>query len=213
MSAISSPSDPKNAPSPDGRQPGAPDDDAEPVATSQGREAHAPEFRPYRRFVTLTALVAIFSGSVYLLFSAGMTIYRQRHAIPSADPIGRELTPEALRSCLEELSDVNVALEKHLEKSHYLLGGYDPEEAQRWASEGDIWRNQWRVLGERCRLDRPAPAPVPPQFEEMQAAHRELGDTAQVYTRELLRFVREQAPRLDRLRVRINRIAERLAPP
>jgi hypothetical protein len=175
-------------------------------------DARPAEFRPYRRFVSLVALTIIFVGVSYLILSVAVTIYRQRHAIKAATPIA-VLTKDEMSGCLHEMADVTVALEKHLEKSHYLLGGYDPAEAQRWADEGDIWRNQWRVLGERCRFGQPVPAPAPPQFDELSAAYKELGDTAAVYTKELLRFVREQAPRLDRLRSRITRIGERLAAP
>jgi hypothetical protein len=105
---------------------------------------------------------------------------------------------------------VTEGLQKHLEKSHYLLGGYDQAEAQRWASEGDFWRNQWKALGVRCRLNRPAPARSGKELDEMVGAYRELDDTALVYTKELLRFGREQGPRLDRIRTRIDRIGKRL---
>ena len=149
----------------------------------------------------------------YLILSVAVTIYRQRHAIHSSAPIGVALGRSELRGCAQELSDVSVALDKHLEKSHYLLSGYDQQDAQRWASEGDIWRNRWKVLGERCRFGQAMPTPPPPEFEELGAAHRELASTAAQYTKELLRFTREQAPRLDRLRSRINRIEERLAKP
>ena len=171
-----------------------------------------PEFRPYRRFVSLVVMTIIFVGVSYLLFSVAVPIYRQRHTIRTGTPIST-LTASDLPGCWQELSDVTVALEKHLENSHYLLGAYDPDEVQRWAAEGDIWRNQWRVLGERCRFGKPVPPPVPPQFEDLGAAYRELGDTATIYTQELLRFVREQVPRLDRLRGRINHIGERLSAP
>jgi hypothetical protein len=188
-----------------------------PQAESEAQPGQAPdarpaEFRPYRRFVSLVALTIIFVGVSYLIISVAVTIYRQRHTIQAATPIA-VLTRDELSGCLHEMSDVTVALEKHLEKSHYLLGGYDQDEAQRWAREGDIWRNQWKVLGERCRFGHPLPSPAPPEFDELSAAYKELGDTATVYTKELLRFVREQAPRLDRLRSRITRIGERLAAP
>jgi hypothetical protein len=177
-----------------------------------GPDARPAEFRSYRRFVSLVALTIIFVGVSYLIISVAVTIYRQRHSIQSATPIA-VLTRDELSGCLQQLSDVTVALEKHLENSHYLLGGYDQEEAQRWAGEGDIWRNQWRVLGERCRFGRPLPTPAPREYDELDSAYKELGDTASVYTKELLRFVREQAPRLDRLRSRITKIGERLAAP
>jgi hypothetical protein len=112
--------------------------------------------------------------------------------------------------CWQELSDVTEALQKHLEKSHYLLGGYDPAEVQRWANEGAFWRNQWKVLGARCRLDRPAPARSGKELDEMVTAYRELDETRAIYTKELLRFGREQAPRLDRIRARLDRIGRRL---
>jgi hypothetical protein len=175
-------------------------------------DARPAEFRPYRRFVTLVALTIIFTGVSYLILSVAVTIYRQRHSISAATPIAM-LSREELSGCLQELSDVTVALEKHLEKAHYLLGGYEQEEAQRWAGEGDIWRNQWRVLGERCRFGRPVPTPPPREYDELDAAYKDLGDTATVYTKELLRFVKDQAPRLDRLRSRLTKIGERLAAP
>ena len=84
------------------------------------------------------------------------------------------------------------------------------QEAQRWANEGAFWRNQWKVLGARCGLDRPAPARSGKELDEMVTAYRELDETRAVYTKELLRFGREQAPRLDRVRARINRIGKRL---
>lgn len=168
------------------------------------------EFRPYRRFVALLALGIIFVGSSYLLISVGVTIYRQRHAVPSGTPVSASISPAELRGCLQEMSDVAESLQKHLEKSHYLLGGYDQGEAQRWAGEGAYWRNQWRALGARCHLDRPAPAGSPKPLDEMVGAYRDLEETAAVYTKELLRFGREQAPRLDRVRHRINRIGKRL---
>ncbi len=207
MSAISPQSEP-------GQTPANP---ASPVAASEGADGastpHPPEFRRYRRFVNTVALVFIFLSAGYLLLSVTVTIYRQRTAGPAVTPINVALTKQELAGCWQELHDVTVALEKYLEKSHYLLGVYDQVETQRWANEGEIWRNQWRALGERCRFDTRPRAPVPPEFDDLQAAHRELGDTATIYTKELLRFGREQAPRLDRLRSRINNIGKRLAPP
>ena len=215
MSAISSHSDsePGTVPEPissSAASPGAPQpprdsDDAPPPRPA--------EFRPYRRFVSLLALTIIFIGVSYLLVSVAVTIYRQRHTVTAETPIGVSLSRDEVTGCWQELSDINVALEKHLEKSHYLLSGYDQEEAQRWASEGDIWRNRWKGLGERCRFGHPVRTPTPPEFDELGAAYREMADTAALYTKELLRFGREQAPRLDRLRSRINRIEERLAKP
>jgi hypothetical protein len=177
---------------------------------SPSAAATAQEFRPYRRFVSLVALGVIIVGGGYLMVSVGLTIYRQRNAVQTGDPVSAQLSLRELLGCWQELSDVTDALQKHLEKSHYLLGGYDQAEAQRWASEGAFWRNQWKALGDRCRLDRPVLARGGKELDEMVGAYRELEDTASVYTKELLRFGREQAPRLDRIRVRINRIGKRL---
>ena len=97
---------------------------------------------------------------------------------PQRAPGQRPAEPARAAGCWQELSDVTESLQKHLEKSHYLLGGYDQAEAQRWASEGAFWRNQWKVLGERCRLDRPAPARGGKELDEMVGAYRELDETA-----------------------------------
>ena len=218
MSAISSHPEPGKAPdqrtssasSAGGHASQPPRDDEDLAADAV---AAAREFRPYRRFVSLVVLTGIFLGVGYLIMSVAVTIYRQRHAVRISDPIDAALGRQELLGCARELDDVNVALEKHLEQSHYLLSGYDQEEAQRWASEGDIWRNRWKALGERCRFGHPVRTPTPPEFDELGAAYREMADTAALYTKELLRFGREQAPRLDRLRSRINRIEERLAKP
>jgi hypothetical protein len=120
------------------------------------------------------------------------------------------MTRAELRGCWQELSDVSHALEKHLENYHQLLGGYEPDEAQRWGDEGAYWRNQSKVLGERCRFQSGVVTGTPKEMEEMISAFRELRDTEAIYTKELLHFGREQAPRLDRVRERIRRIGQRL---
>jgi hypothetical protein len=183
-----------------------PSESAPPAAPDRAGQ----EFRPYRRFVSLLALGIIFVGSSYLLISVGVTIYRQRHAVASGTPVSAPMSVADLRSCQQELTDVAQSLQKHLEKSHYLMGGYDQVEAQRWSGEGTYWRNQWKVLGARCHLDRPAPAGAPKVLDEMVGAYRDLEETAVLYTKELLRFGREQGPRLDRVRIRIDRIGKRL---
>jgi hypothetical protein len=106
---------------------------------------------------------------------------------------------------------VTEALQKHLEKFHLLLGGYDSDEAQRWGNEGAFWRNQWTALGQRCRFGGGAVTPRRKDLEEMIAVYQELAATERDYSRELLRFGRDQAPRLDRVRERVKLIGERLA--
>jgi hypothetical protein len=213
LSAISPQSGPGQTPEQRTSPAAAPEGLDPAVAGGPDAVAAAREFRPYRRFVYLVAMTVIFVGVGYLLMSVAVTIYRQRHTLRATDPIDPALDRGELLGCARELSDVSVALQKHLEQSHYLLSGYDQVEAQRWASEGDIWRNRMKVLGERCRFGHPVRTPTPPEFDELGAAYREMADTEKVYTKELLRFGKEQAPRLDRLNSRINRIEERLAKP
>jgi hypothetical protein len=156
------------------------------------------------------ALTFIFLGVAYLLVSVSVSIYRQRHAVAVGTPLQAPMSRGELLSCWQELTDVTEALAKHLEKSHYLLGGYDQAEAQRWAGEGEYWRRQWRALGARCHLDRAAAPEGPKALEEMSGAYRDLGETYTLYTKDLLSFSKEQAPRLDRVRKRITRIGRRL---
>jgi len=126
------------------------------------------------------------------------------------DPISTLRTADEIRGCFEELRDVSVALEKHLEHAYHLLGGYDSEQAQRWSDEGEVWRKRWRLLGERCRLAERPSGPPRKEFEAMAAAHEELGSVQMIYSRELLRFGSELAPRLDRINKRVDRIGEEL---
>jgi hypothetical protein len=160
--------------------------------------------------VSALALGLISVGSGYLLLSVGISIYRQRHAVPQGDPVSARITAAELSGCWKELSDVSEALRKHLERSHYLLDGYDPNQAQEWSNQGAVWLNQWKLLGKRCRFGAGAPAATPKEMEEMTSAYRELEDTFKVYRREILRFGGEQVPRLDRIRKRIERIGQRL---
>ncbi len=155
-------------------------------------------------------LLFVSLGSSYLLLSVGVDIYRRRHAVATGQQVSTDATDAELHGCWEDLSDVAQSLEKHLENFHHLLGGYDPDEAQRWASEGALWRNQATILGQRCRFTEVRGTKLRKEFEEMAAAHDELRETEAIYTKELLRFGRDQVPRLDRLKLRIERIGGRI---
>lgn len=156
-------------------------------------------------------------GTVYMMASVGVTIHRRRHAIPTGAPVGEPVTDRELAECFDELQDVSVALRKYLERSHHLLGSYDSEatqrsEIQRWAEEGEVWRGQWLMLGRRCRLTPDGRLPRPRQeIEAMAAAYEEMGRIQNTYTDELRRFGKELAPRLERIRRRLDRIGDRLA--
>jgi len=166
------------------------------------------EFRPYRRFVSWFVLSFVSIGSVYLLTSVGVTLYRRQHAVPLGSPIGPQPTRADATSCFDELTDVVEGLEKYLENSHTLLGHYDSDEVQRWAEAGSYWRGQWSAVGQRCRFEAHRGEK---DWEEMQVLHDELRDTEAEYTKEIKRFGKELAPRLDRLRERLDRIGARLS--
>jgi hypothetical protein len=169
------------------------------------------EFRPYRRFVSWFVLSFVSLGSIYLLLSVGVSIYRQRHIVLNGAIVSAEITDAELRSCFNELDDVRQGLEKHLEDFHHLLAHYDPAEAQRWADEGTVWQGQWRVLGQRCRFEEIRATHLRKELEEMVAAYNELGQTREIYTKALKRFGTDQAPRLDRIRLRMQKIGEHIA--
>ena len=169
-----------------------------------------PEFHRYRKLVAWTSSILVGLGCLYILLSVLVALDRQRNVV-LGDRISAQLTPAEIGGCFDELHDVSVALEKHLENAYHLLGGYDSEEARRWASEGEVWRKRWRVLGERCRLVERQTAPRNKDLEAMAAAHEELGSIQTTYSRELQRFGSELAPRLDRINQRVEQIGEDLA--
>src|SRR5580765_6366506 len=79
------------------------------------------EFRRYRRFLSWLVLGFVSLGSAYMLVSVGVSIYRRRNAVPLGAPVGSPASPADLEGCLEELSDVEKGLERHLESFHNLL--------------------------------------------------------------------------------------------
>ena len=168
------------------------------------------EFRGYRKLVAGITLVLVAGGSLYLLVSVTVALQRQRNVV-LGDRISTQFTANEVTGCFDELRDVSVALKKHLENAYHLLAGYDSQEAMRWASEGEVWRKRWLVFGERCRLLENRPGPPNKDFAAMAAAHAELGSIQTTYSRELLRFGSELAPRLDRINKRVDQIGEHLA--
>ena len=149
-----------------------------------------------------------FVGSAYMLVSVGVTLYRRQHAVPLGEPIGASPTRADATSCYDELSDVVEGLQKYLENSHSLLGHYDADEVQRWAVAGSYWRGQWKAVGQRCRFEHHRGDKI---WDEMPVLHEELRETEASYTKEIQRFGKDLAPRLDRLRARLQRIGARLA--
>jgi hypothetical protein len=168
------------------------------------------EFRRYRRFVSGFILAFVSLGSLYLLVSVGLTIYRRLHAVPIGLPVGAVASWADIESCHEELTDVADGLEKHLENFHRLMAHYDAAEAQRWSEHQAFWLGQWKAAGERCQFQERRGGKLGKEWEALGVVHAELHETEASYTKELLRFGRDQAPRLDRIRESLATIAKRL---
>ncbi len=168
------------------------------------------EFRRYRRFVSWFVLAFVSVGSTYLLISVGVTIYRRRYAVPSGAPIGAVTSASDIESCLEELTDVEQGLERHLKNFHHLLAHYDADEAQRWSEDRAFWLGQWKASDERCRYADPRPGRYAKEWEALAIIHNQLHDTEATYSKELLRSVSNQAPRLNQIRVRLEAVAQRI---
>lgn len=180
-------------------------------SSSDHRSPPAPqEFRRYRQFVAGAILLFVSIGSVYLLISVAVTIYRRQNAVPLGSPVGSAPRPGDLESCHDELSDVVESLIKYLENSHRLLGHYDAAEVQRWTEAGSYWRGQWKAAGERCGF---GVRRASKRWEELAVIHEEMRETEKRFTREILRFGKELDPRLDRLRDRLERIGSSLRQP
>src|SRR3954463_5654600 len=131
------------------------------MSSEQPASTSPPEFRRYRRFLSWLVLGFVSVGSVYMLVSVGVSIYRRRNAVPLGAPVGSPSSPADLEGCLEELSDVEKALERHLESFHNLLAHYDTTEAQSWSENESFWLGQWKGGGGRGRFGegaRGAPA-------------------------------------------------------
>jgi hypothetical protein len=176
----------------------------------QTQTASPPEFRSYRRFVSWFVLSFIVVGSVYLLTSVGVSIYRRRHVVPTPDRVSAEVTDAEIRSCFDELDDVRQGLKKHLENFHNLLASYDRAEVQRWDDEGNSWRQGWRALGQRCRFNELPQTHLRKEREQMTGVYLALGNTYDLHTRAVKTFGTDLAPRMDDIRDRMKKIGERL---
>jgi hypothetical protein len=169
------------------------------------------EFRRYRRFVSWFILSFVSLGSLFLLVSVGVTIYRRANAVPIGAPVGAVASTDDLESCHEELTDVEQGLERHLENFHNLFAHYDAAEAQRWSEDQSFWLGQWRAAGERCHFGEPRAGAHAKEWEQLGVIHADLRETEASYTKELLRFGQNQAPRLDGIRERLDHVGKRLA--
>lgn len=168
------------------------------------------EFRRYRRFVSWFILSFVSIGSIYLLMSVGVTIYRRRNAVPAGAPVGMVASASDLESCQQELTDVEQGLERHLDNVPHLVAHYDAAEAQRWSEDRTFWLGQWQAADQRCKFAEPRSGPYAKEWEQLGVIHAELRETEATYTKELLRFGQNQAPRLDRIRERLQNVGARL---
>jgi hypothetical protein len=181
-----------------------------PTSTSKDDAPPPPgEFRPYRRFVSRFILTFTTLGSVYLLLSIGVTIYRRRNSVPSGASVGPVATAADLESCHQELVDVTHALESHLE-NFQLITRYDADEAQRWAEDRAFWLGQWKAADERCHFAATRPGQFTKEWEQLAVIHAELRETEASYTKELVRFGKDQVPRLARIKERLDRVGQKL---
>jgi hypothetical protein len=180
-----------------------------PISTPPDSAVLPGEFRRHRRFVSWFILTFVTLGCTYLLVSVGVTIYRRRNAVPSGVPVGVIATAADLESCQQELSDVAQGLERHLE-NFQLIAHYDAFEAQRWAEDRSFWLGQWKAADERCHFAAARPGKYSKEWEQLSVIHTELRETEASYTKELLRFGKDQAPRLDRIIERLDRVGTKL---
>ena len=155
-------------------------------------------------------MILVALGTLYLMVSVLVALERQRNVVLE-ERISAQLDGGEVVGCFDELHDVSVALEKHLENAYHLLGGYDSEEARRWSEEGEVWRSAGRCLASAAASSSCQPGLRNKDIEAMAAAHEELGSIQTTYSRELLRFGSELAPRLDRINKRVEQIGEHLA--
>jgi hypothetical protein len=166
------------------------------------------EYRRYRRFLSWLVLSFVSVGSLYLLVSVGVTIYRRRHAEPWGAPVTG--SADDLESCADELADVEQGLERHLQSFDHLIAHYDADKAQRWSEERSIWLGQWRAAATRCRYGDPRRGPLAKQWEQLAVIHGELREAEASTDKELVRFGQHQGQQLDRLRDRLASVSRQI---
>jgi hypothetical protein len=168
------------------------------------------EFRPYRRFVSWFILSFVTLGSTWLLASVGVTIYRRRHAVPAGALVGQVASAADLEACHEELTDVEQALERHIENAPHVVAHYDTDGAQRWTEEQSFWRNQWKAADEKCHFSLHRPGKRSKEWEDLSTIYTELYETEESYTKELKRFGKSEAPRLDLIIERLDHVGKKI---
>ena len=131
--------------------------------------------------------------------------------VPTGRPVGAIASRAEIEGCHEELTDVTDGLEKHLENFHHLVAHYDADEAQRWSEDQSFWLGQWKAAGDRCHFTELRAGKLGKEWEQLGTVHTELRETEASFTKELIRFGRDQAPRLDRIRESLAAVGKRLA--
>ena len=103
-----------------------------------------------------------------------------------------------------------LGLKRHLENFHDLLAHYDLGEAQRWGDDRGFWLGQWQAAGNRCQFDKHHVGKMGKAWSELAVVHADLHDIETSYNRELLRFAQNQAPAMDRISNRLDKIGKQL---
>lgn len=172
-------------------------------------KSHSPhEFRSYRRLLSWLLLGSVSVFGIHLFVSIGVTIARQRQA-PPADPAAQPADPA---TCFRDVGELTKDLGKHLDQFHMLIGTYDADDAARWSNEGVYWRKRSDQIGAACGLARATAPGRPAKMEELRGVWNELRETQEVYTRELTKFSQAHAPRLDRIRGRLEQLKSKFEP-
>jgi hypothetical protein len=164
-----------------------------------------PDYRKYRRFIAVLTLSLIGTSVIWVLVSVGLTISHRASLTPPGDgtrPAGGSVD---LSACRDELAAHASALERHLENFHHLLGSYHPDDAQKWAEEGLLWRLAWSDMAARCQFSALG-ASGSKAHERMATAHASLGDIQARVTAELKRFGTDHATRLQQIRSQLETI-------
>ena len=120
------------------------------MPSEQPASTSPPEFRRYRRFLSWLVLGFVSLGSVYMLVSVGVSIYRRRNAVPAGAPADGpvlitdryraydHLPPERRSLCWAHLArDFRAkGLEVHLLETPLITHA----EVDRRSTAMDVWR-------------------------------------------------------------------------
>jgi len=167
--------------------------------------AREPEHRKSRRTTAVLTLSLIGAVVIWVLLSVGITISRRASLTPAGGAPGSDGVAIDLGACRDELAAHAAGLERHLESFHHLLGSYQPDDAQKWAEEGLLWRRAWSDMTARCKFTSLG-ASGSKVHERLATAHASLGEIEARVTADLKRFGTDHATRLQQIRSQLETI-------